>query len=480
MDRVLRLVPLRLDAARGAYVRSPAFVRRLLSPLLGLLPTRYTYGKTYWRWRAAIARGAEDNAFTSQFQLDALRALVAKAMGGSPYYAEVIGKTFGAGFDPAQLSLEQFRQLPVLTKDILTAAGDRLLAVPQAQVDVATTSGSNGEAPFSFYLDKDRSVREIAFVHHIWSRTGYGPDQAKVVLRGFATRESHQRNWDWSPALRELRLSVFPMTRDDAALYLDLIDRYRVQYLYGYPSGLETFARHLVRLQRRPKLAIKGILPISEPLYTHQRTLFGTVFKDAAIAPFYGLSEKTMFAGEMPDRPGVYEFDPLYGVSELLDDTGQPVTRVGQEGRLVGTGFVSTGMPFLRYDSQDRARLLELPSQSNGHRLRVTNITPRRKPDFLISRSGERIVAIDLTPEDPQFFEDIEGYQFYQDTPGLCVIKYVAKDGEGEAKVERVRAELTRIADGRLSFTVQRVAGLEAPGSGKRAYIDQRLEIADY
>ncbi len=470
----------KLDAARGAYVRSPAFVRRTLAPFLRLLPTSFIYGRTYRQWRATIARGGSDDDFAQNFQLTALRQLMAKAYAGSPFYAELFERTFGSGFDAATMTLADFRLLPVLDKDALTSAGDAMLAVPKASMDIAHTSGSNGEPPFSFYLDKDRSVREIAFVHNVWRRTGYEPDQAKVVMRGFASQEPGSKNYEWSPALRELRLSVFPMSRTDAAQYLDLIDRRRVRYLYGYPSGIETFARHLNRLGRRPKLPLLGIMPISEPLYAHQRRLFRGIFGDVPIAPFYGLSEKTLFAAELAGQPDIYEFDPLYGVAELIADDGTSVTKIGQEGRLVGTGFVSTGMPFIRYDSQDRAKLVQLPSLQNGERLRVTGIMPRRKPDFLISHGGDRIVAIDLTPEDPAFFEDIEGYQFYQNTPGLCVIKYVATPGGGDEKVERIRRELTRIAEGQLDFVVQRVDGLENPGSGKRAYIDQRLNISDY
>jgi phenylacetate-CoA ligase len=470
----------KLDAARGAYVRSPAIVRRTLAPLLRLLPTSFIYGRTYRTWRATIVRGAADNAFASEFQLTALRALAAKAQAGSPFYAKLFTRTFGADFDPMALTLSAFRKLPILDKQTLQAAGDTMLAVPKSLLDLAHTSGSNSEPPFGFYLDKDRSVREIAFVHHVWSRTGFAPDRAKVVMRGFAGREADGSSHEWSPVMRELRLSVFPMSRDDAALYLDLIDQRAIRYLYGYPSGMETFARHLSRLGRHPKLPLLGILPISEPLHVHQRRLFDEVFGAVPTAPFYGLSEKTLFAAELENQPGIYEFDPLYGVAELIADDGTPVTTIGQEGRLVGTGFVSTGMPFIRYDSQDRAKLVQLPGAENGQRLRVANVMPRRKPDFLISHAGDRIVAIDLTPEDPAFFEDIEGFQFYQDTPGQCVIKYVATPNGSAAKVERIRGELARIAQGRLDFSVQRVAGLENPRSGKRAYIDQRLNISNY
>ncbi|MDB5530992.1 MAG: hypothetical protein JWR51_4095 [Devosia sp.] len=471
---------LKLDAARGAYVRAPAIVRRTLAPFLRLLPTSFIYGRTYRDWRATIARGASDDCFAQSFQLNSLRQLLAKAHAGSPFYAELFGHTFGPHFDAATMTLADFRKLPIIDKQTLAAAGDAMLAVPKSSMDISHTSGSNGEPPFSFYLDKDRSVREIAFVHHVWSRTGYEPDHAKVVMRGFATQVPSGRSHEWSPALRELRLAVFPMTRADAAVYLDLIDQRRIRYLYGYPSAIETFALHLNRLGRRPKLPLLGILPISEPLYGHQRRLFRKIFGDTPIAPFYGLSEKTLFAAELSGQPDIYEFDPLYGVAELVDEGGKPVTRIGQEGRLIGTGFVSTGMPFVRYDSQDRAKLVQLPSAENGQRLRVSGIMPRRKPDFLISHAGDRIVAIDLTPEDPSFFEDIEGYQFYQNTPGLCVIKYVATPGGGDAKVERIRSELARKAKGKLDFVVQRVEGLENPGSGKRAYIDQQLDLADY
>ncbi|MGV8952149.1 MAG: hypothetical protein ACOH2M_13660, partial [Cypionkella sp.] len=366
----------KLDAARGAYVRSPAIVRRTLAPFLRLLPTRLIYGRTYRKWRDTVARGRADNQFAGDFQLDALRRLMAKAQAGSPFYADLFATTFGPGFDAATVTLADLRRLPVLTKETLASAGDAMLAVCKGVVNLAHTSGSNGEPPFTFYLDRDRSVREIAFVHHVWSRTGYEPDQAKAVMRGFARSEKDGSNHEWSPALRELRLSVFPMSRDDARLYLDLIDQRGIRYLYGYPSGIETFARHLNRLGRRPKLPLLGILPISEPLYAHQRRLFRDIFGEVPVAPFYGLSEKTLFAAELPGQPDIYEFDPLYGVAELIDDDGLPVIRLGQEGRLVGTGFVSTGMPFIRYDSQDRARLVQLPDAQNGQRLRVSGITP--------------------------------------------------------------------------------------------------------
>src|SRR5690606_21016713 len=134
------------------------------------------------------------------------------------------------------------------------------------------------------------SGREMAFVYDAWSRIGYGEGDARASFRGFSLRDNGARIHEWDPALRELRLSVFPLTVEDAARYLDLINERRIQYFYGYPSAIEIFCRHMRRLGRTPGLPVKGILPISEPIFDHQRTFIGDVLGNPSFACFYGLS----------------------------------------------------------------------------------------------------------------------------------------------------------------------------------------------
>ena len=349
--------------------------------------------------------------------------------------------------------------------------------MPRSRVDQGDTSGSNGERPFSFYLDRDRSAREMAFVYSGWSRVGFTEKDAKVVLRGFGLDPRGEYIHEWEPALKELRLSVFPMSSADVSTYLDLIDARGIRYLYGYPSAIEILCRHMCRMNRYPKLPLLGVLPISEPVFAHQRRAIAAAL-NAPIANFYGLSEKVVFAIENDDL--TYSFEPLYGAAELVDDEGQPITEVGKEGRIIGTGFLSTGMPFLRYDTEDRATLLEVAAAANGQRLRVGQIIPRRKPDFLISASGGRVVTIDFTPENPRYFQGIEEYQFFQDTAGKCTIRYIlSEDGKPE-DAQRVAADLHRRTHGGIVFDTEQVKQLAGGRAGKRAFIDQRLDISKY
>jgi len=467
-----------IDTARGAYVRSPPFVRRSLAPLVAMLPTRLKFGSRYRTWRERTAKAEADPAYAAEQQLSSLRHLIAKAHEGSPYYRPLIEKAFGPDFDPMRLEIADLRRMPILTKADLRAAGDRALAVPRWQVDVAETSGSNAEKPFSFFLDKDRSAREMAFVYSVWAQAGYTERDARATLRGVGVGPGGALKHEWDPALRELRLSAFPLSRDDAALYLDQIDRRGIRYLYGYPSSIELFCRQMRALGRTPRLPFRGLLLISEPVYDHQRRIIADVLGEVPIATFYGLSEKAIFGAELPDEPGVYASNPLYGIAELITDCGRPVTEPGREGRLVGTGFLSTGMPFIRYDTGDSARLIEPPGPSNGYRLKVQALSPRRKPDYLVGVDGNRLVTMDLTPEQGHFFAGVQEFQFYQDTPGEVLIRYVpASDGDIE-DVERLASYLGGRAGGRLQFSTQPVDRIAGGRGGKRAFIDQRLVVS--
>ena len=469
-----------MDILRGAYVRSPPVFRSMLDPAVALLPTRFKFGHSYQLWRRRIAAAAADPAIADRQHRAALRALLAKAHGGSPFYRQRIEAAFGSAFDPARIEPADLRALPVVGKQELRAAGAGALAVPHWQVDHAETAGSNAEKPFSFYLDKDRSAREMAFVYDAWSAVGYGERDARASFRGFGLGPDGTRSHEWDPALRELRLSVFPLTAREAATYLDLIDARRIRYLYGYPSAIELFCRHARALGRTPRLPVKGILPISEPLFDHQRALIRDVLGNPPFACFYGLSEKVLFAAEIPGRDGVYEFNPLYGLAELVDEAGEAVIEPGREGRLVGTGFLSTGMPFIRYDTGDRARLVAPPNPENGQRLRVSHLTPRRKPEYLIDAQGARVVATALTSQDERIFKGIAEFQLYQDTPGRVVVRYMpAEDGDA-ADVARFIGDLQARGQGRLLYTAEPVSRLATGRAGKRAFIDQRLDLARY
>lgn len=458
-----------VDIARSAYTSTPAPIRRRLAPLVALVPRSLKYGPAFERWRRDIKRSEVEPAFAVERAQSQLQALLTKASTGSAFWRNLLGAAAFATFE-----VEALASVPITTKQMMREAGDAARVDALPALIQATTSGSNAEAPFEFLIDADRSVREFAFVTTAWGRAGYRPGDARAVLRGFRLDDVNAAH-QWDPALSELRLAVFPLGPAEAAVMADEIERRRVSYIHGYPSAIELFARHLDNAGRRLAHPIHGIFPISEPVFAHQRALFGKVFPQAEVVPFYGMSEKVAFAVERRGEPGVYTFEPLYGLAELVDDEGRPVVTPGTEGRLLGTGFISTGVPFIRYDTGDRARLVEPATRENGWRLTVRDIAPRRKPDFLIAGDGGKIVATDLVPEDIALLRGLAEWQFVQGSPGVATLRYVPAADGGASDADRVAKALEKRTDGRLRFDIEEVASIASGAHGKRAFIIQNI-----
>ena len=181
------------DVLRGLYVKCPYRVRAYLSPLLSILPTSFKYGPTYRRYKKDIDRSEADPKFVEEYRLKCLKRVITNCWERNPYYAQLFRTAFGEKFNPKDFSLDHFQNLPILSKDDVRIDPERFLIKNISDVDLATTSGTSG-VPLKFYLDRDRSVKEWAFVHHLWARNGYRPGMRIAVLRGVKL-ENVDKNW---------------------------------------------------------------------------------------------------------------------------------------------------------------------------------------------------------------------------------------------------------------------------------------------
>ncbi len=111
---------------------------------------------------------------------------------------------------------------------------------------------------------------------------------------------------------------------------------------------------------------------------------------------------------------------------------------------------------------------------------RVRAITPRRKPEFLVGAEGNRIVTPTIVPVSPDKFFGVSEFQFYQDTPGQCLIKVVPAKGCGEAEARLFLDEMQSRVGSSISFELTLVDELAGNARGKRAVVDQRLDLAQF
>ena len=256
-----------LDIARGAYARMPPGLRMRLGGVLKFLPTKLQYGSTYSAWRARIAAARQDPESMRLYRDCARTELVQAAFAQSPYYREILTKTFGSAFDPARAAKDAiWRDIPILTGTAVTEHAARMCTVPSGRLDSASTGGTSGQ-PVKFFLDRNRSPIEIAFYHDAWSVAGYRAGDPRCVLRGVEIDGRGGAAIAYDMGLRELRCSVFHLT--DAAMrdYHDAIVRHGIRFIHGYPSALGIFSSFLLRSGLGPLRQIAGVFPVSARFY---------------------------------------------------------------------------------------------------------------------------------------------------------------------------------------------------------------------
>lgn len=464
-----------IDVMRTQYLRLPASVKAAIAPAFSILPFSARFGRNYKNIREDIARSETDAHFVQQYQLSILRLLISRASIRSRHFTPLIRKHFGPTFDPSTFTIGDLSSLPILTKAEIIDDPESFLIAEPGNYDIRSTSGSSGRAPAKIYLDRGRSVREMAFLHHIWSRIGYRLGDGRAVLRDYAGHSGLKTTWRYDPSLRELWLSPFQLNEPTIDLYLELLDRYQVRFLYSHPSALSIVARQVLRRQWKPPSSLRGILAASESLFSHQHQLIEKCFGVPAMA-HYGMSERVAIAGEVVGSPGVYEFEPLYGMVELLDDSGQPVTAPGRRGKLVSTGLFSQAMALIRYDTGDRATLVRSATPENRFRMRVSNIRSRWNQEFVIGYDGQKIPVISLDQEN--YFGIFKEYQYVQSVPGLAVFRVVPCAGVSKTEVNRAVDTFRDKVRGIIDFELEIVPDIPTGLTGKRNFVLQQIPNA--
>lgn len=453
-----------LDVLRGKYVAGSPSLRRLAGPVLSVVPFRFRYGRTYWNYRRWIQRSESDPEFVERWQNANVAEILRLARDRSVHYRRILPSS-------GELGVAELRSLPVLTKDEVREAPDLFRVLPKDRTDTVSTSGSSGR-PVHFFLSRDRGAKEKAFIHHIWSRIGFALKHKRAVLRGVYLENVDRVPFEYDAALRELRLSPFHLTEGWMDRFLELIYGHRIHFLHGYPSAISILASHVLQRDWKPPESMIGILPISESLLPHQRELIASAFNGCEIMPFYGMTEKVAIAGEIKGEADIYEFEPLYGITELLDGMGDRVLTPGTKGRIVGTGFISRGMALLRYDTGDEAELVQVGARENGYRLRVRNIRSRWAQESLLGAQGEQISVSAINIHSPVYAR-IREFCFKQREEGKVDVLVVPRREGSQQELEPFVTELQTKVGQSLRFRLVVVSELPKNMRGKRKFVIQ-------
>jgi phenylacetate-coenzyme A ligase PaaK-like adenylate-forming protein len=454
----------------------PSVLKRGLGKGLGLFPLRWVLGRNF-RTNYEFVQRAQwwTRELIQEYQLEKLRHLCDLAYSHTTYYR----RSFDAiGFHPGDLkTMEDFARLPTIDKSTVQEHADEMCARPISghNVDLCTSGGTCG-TPLAFYLDSKRSGIEYAYLVASWERNGFSLGTPMAVLRGRTLRADRTRfHYEYDPVFHNHYYSSFHMTEENMRRYVEHVSKIGPCFLHVYPSSVATLSRFLRRSGTKVPSNILGIIAESENVYPEQRAFVEDTFNTRMFSS-YGLSEKLVLAAEC-EKSTDYHIWPTYGHCGLLDEKANLVTSPGGVGEIVGTGFISTVMPFIRYRTGDYATYVNNRCEACGREhVTVRDIRGHRTQEVLIAGDGTALAwtCLSLTGSQEAFCH-VRQFQFYQDTPGCAVLKIVPGEGFGSDYRRDVCKFFERQLGGLINFTVELVNSIPLSPRGKAIYVDQRI-----
>lgn len=392
-------------------------------------------------------------------QVERLNTLLEHAAREVPYYRRLVEQRRL----PLPLTrLEDLSAWPVLTKDIIRAEGEGLLAEkwPRDQLRRLATGGSSGE-PLHFWSDYDALLCKNAAESWASTMAGLRRGSSVAMLWGAGRFEPSSRQ-DLRESIQRLitnRLFIdcFRMGEWDLEVAHRRLTRFRPEGLLGYVSALVELARYLQRRGVRPVYPRTALISAAETLDEASREVLETTFP-APVFNRYGSREMGLIAVECDRHAGLH-VDAENVVVELGDGPeGTPLRRI------LVTKLTQFSMPFIRYDIGDFAEG-PLARCSCGRGYPVLRKVAGRVTE-VIRKPGGGCLPGELFPH---LFKDcgIANYRVEQSADYAVDVALVRTPEQTEAQDAELRRVMERYLGDSVPVTVRYVDRIERSPTGK-------------
>jgi phenylacetate-CoA ligase len=446
-------------------------LKGIVKAVLGVLPPGLRVSPLYRRTKRFLSEAQWwDASAIAAWQLARLGETLHHAYENVPGYRELYRS---ARIQPTDVrSLGDVRQLPFVTKQLIqdNLATFTSSAIPPRRLRYLTTGGSTG-VPFGFFQTTTNTVVERAFIHAGWERAGWRLGSASAVLRGaFVGSADHFSRFNRFD--RELMISTYYLSPASFPEY-EAIVRNGIKVIQAYPSAL-TVLSDLVLGAGRTFPDVELLLLGSENLYAWQKAMFARAFPRARVFSWYGHAEQVILA-PMCEKSDDFHLWPFYGLTELLNEAGGEVA-AGETGELVGTSFWDQATPFIRYKTMDLAVRGPPGCSLCGRQFQLLGGVEGRLQELVVTADGRRISMAAINMHD-DIFDRLRQFQFFQETPGSVIFRYVPKSELTQQEAERIRQRLLPKFGPGMDVQLEAVAEIKRTRSGKMRFLEQRLPV---
>jgi len=369
-------------------------------------------------------------------QEKSLRKLVVYSYQNIPYYSKL--------FDNLEIDyrdirkIEDLKKLPILTKKTINENwNDFIPKCLQSEKHTVRSTGGTTGTPFEYRLSNRQRYLGGALLYRGWSRGGYKLGDKMVFLAGSSIGVNSQK-----PLLNRLqeigrniiKLSSFDMSDEQMEFYYKKIIRFQPSFIRGYPSSIYYFAKWLENNCLRIP-GIQACFTTSEQLFPHMREKIELVF-DCDVFDGYGLFDGGVTAFECSAHNGLH-IDTEAAILEIVDGDGN---QIGEgEGSILATSLYNYSMPFIRYDTGDRASISSKKCSCGLDSLLLNSISGR-SVDVLKTPEGKVVHGWFFLYI---FWENMKGIKEYQVVQNnlYSITIYIVKDDKFEYKqIDKIKS----------------------------------------
>jgi phenylacetate-coenzyme A ligase PaaK-like adenylate-forming protein len=392
-----------------------------------------------------------------------LRELIRISYAEVPFYRELMDR---ASIKPADIqSAADIRKIPIVTKEMLRAAyPDRTTRNTGRKTWESRSSGSTG-TNFSVLEDSETAgwYRASLLLALGWAGWKIGEPHLQTGM----TLSRH-----FSKRLKDVLLnchyvSAFDLTDSHLDQGLEILERYSIEHLWGYPGSLYYLARRA--MERGWNRPLRTIVTWGDNLYPHYRKAIEDAFK-TRVNDTYGCAEGMHISAQCGEG-STYHIHTLDVIVEFLNDQGESVPP-SQSGNLILTRLYPGPMPLIRYKVGDVGIKGDEYCQC-GRGYDVMHSIQGRDTDVVITPSGNRLIVHFFTGI-LEYFEEIDSFQVVQENVDSCLLRIVPTGQFSEETRERVLASL-REKGADLHIEIDLVKEIPFPPSGKRRFVISKL-----
>ena len=457
------------------YNHMPSEMKNLLSLGLRSIPPRLLLGSDFGK----VFRGIKQTEFLTSEKLrkitqNNLAKILSCAYKATAYYNHLFQELDISEQDILDSPLQIVSKIPFIDKSTIKNNYSLFLSntVKTTSCDYTSTGGTSGE-PFYFHINSDRSAKEWAYFVDLWGRVGFNLRSKRVSFRGSRIRGRNDWEDDW--ITRERKFSSFELTDE----YLDrmwpkLYD-FSPDYIYAYTSTAISLCQYMERCKKKLPESVRAILIGSENIYDGQENYIESVTRNR-VFKWYGHSEKLALAGDC-EKTKYYHAYPQYGYVEFVNDRGE-LAKPGEFAEIVGTGFINTVVPFIRYRTGDYCTYLGDCCPECGRNYPIfTDVRGRWTQEVLYGKGGNSICMSAINVHSNNF-RNVFRYQFYQDTPGKALLRIMPTKYFSEKEKRAILKEFNNKFNGNVVVEAVLVPDIPLTKRGKYKFIDQNCSPA--